>query len=75
VPRNGAIGMTGALIALGVVALVGFGIMWCNFVERPSNDSGADGSFISGTRPRDYNPSLPPENEKQLRRMRKWWEW
>jgi hypothetical protein len=63
-----------ALIAIGILALVGFVLMLLNFVERPTNNSGVAGDgYVSGRR-REYNPPWPPENERQARLLRKWWE-
>jgi len=36
------------LIALGIVALIGFAVMVLNFIERPDNDSGNPGSGFFG---------------------------
>jgi hypothetical protein len=49
-------------IALGVLALCGFALMFINFIERPlDNDSGTLGSF--GRMGQEYHPKWPPENK------------
>lgn len=63
----------GFYIALGVVAIVGIVVMIFNFVERPTNNSGAAGDgFVSGRR--ENHPHWPPENERLSHKMRRWWE-
>ena len=61
-------------IALGIILVIAFAVMWLNFVERPDNDSGYSGSW-SSRQYNEWNASWPPENEKSMNKSRRWWEW
>jgi len=58
---------------LGIFAWVGFAIMLCSYIERPTNNSGSAGDgFVSGRR--TWHPRWPPENERLSHSYRRWWE-